>query len=118
GSYLRAQRRENGAERPPYLDQILDRGLARAPHHRFNDANEFVAALDEALSQSERPVKKRISAERALVTLWHRRVEVGLAVVVVVLVAIALWPQLRQGFARQRTVTLQGAPEAVSATPF
>ena len=115
--YILAKARDNGPELPPFLDKILDRGLARAPHHRYNDANEFVAAIDDALLQAEHPAK-RISAERALVSLWHRKFEVGLALVATGVLAIALWPQIRKGSAQQRTVTLQGAPAPVSDTPL
>lgn len=116
-SYLLAKSRDAGPPLPPYIDKILDRGLARAPHHRFNDATEFVAAVDDAIAQTERPVR-RISAERALESLWGRKVEIGLAIGVFVLVGIALWPQIRQGVAKPRSVTLQGAPAPVSDTPF
>jgi tetratricopeptide (TPR) repeat protein len=116
-SYLLARSRDAGPTLPPYIDKILDRGLARAPHHRFNDATEFVEAIDDAIAQTERPVK-RISAERALETLWGRKVEIGLAIGVFALVGVALWPQIRQGVAKPRSVTLQGAPAPVSDTPF
>lgn len=115
-SYHLAKNRDAGPALPDYVDRILDRGLARAPHHRFNDATEFVAVLDDALLATEKP-RRRISAERALVSLWHRKIEVALAAIAVAMLAVALWPRWREGAARQR-VMLQGAPAPVSDTPF
>ena len=115
-SYLLAKSREEGPPLPDYIDTLLDRGLARAPHHRFDDANEFVEAIDAALLKAEKP-RRDSGAKRALRSMRRRKIELGVGVAAVAVIALVLWPTLRGGGGRGG-VTLQGAPAPVSDTPF
>ncbi len=114
--HLLTARRNLGPELPDYLEVLLDRGLARAPHNRFNDANEFIAAVDEALFRAERPARDS-GPRRAMREIRRRKVEFGIGVVTVALLGVALWPRLRESAARPRLL-LQGAPVSTSPNPL
>ncbi len=114
--HLLTARRNLGPELPDYLEVLLDRGLARAPHNRFNDANEFIAAVDEALFRAERPARDS-GPRRAMREIRRRKVEFGIGVVTVALLGVALWPRLRESAARSRLVQ-QSTPVSTSPNPL
>ncbi|HET9425743.1 MAG TPA: serine/threonine-protein kinase [Gemmatimonadaceae bacterium] len=113
-SYLLAKSRDEGPVLPDYIDALLDRGLARAPHHRFNDATELVDALDDALDRAERP-RRDSGARRALRSIRKRKIEASIAVVSLAVLGLALWPAVRGRVARPG-ITLQGVSAAATAS--
>jgi serine/threonine-protein kinase len=110
---------ELNPEVPPALDQIVLRALAKDPLHRFQSADEFIAALDAAevdpsggtalaAAVAETPV-----AEEEKTPWWKRRWVIALAVIALLLAALAAFALTRPGD-ELRVPNVLGDPSAVA----
>ena len=101
--------RELNPQVPPALDAVVVRALAKDPLHRFQSADEFIAALDAAevdpsggAGAARRRSPRRPTEERT--PWWKRRWVIALAVLALLLAGVAAFALTRPSTAKVPTV--------------